>query len=64
MLTINIIHIPGFHTLSINLINSTKCNVESNHHSKYPGQNAKIGWTYMITILNLNDIWKSTWVLN
>ena len=27
--------------LSINWTNSTKCIVESNHHSKYPGQNTE-----------------------
>ena len=33
--------------LSIYWINNTKCNVESNHHSKYPGQNTDILYVCM-----------------
>ena len=40
--TSQIIHISGKIELNINVINSTKCNVESNHCSKYPGQNTDI----------------------
>ena len=50
--TSQIIHIQATETvLSINWINSTKCNVNSNHHSKYPGQNTDhhLGINYVAT---------------
>ena len=42
-------------------INSTKCNVESNHHSKYPGQN--ITWSIYIVYraYRLNYTYYWTW---
>ena len=49
-----IIHVQDTEAeLSINWINNTKFNVESNHHFKYPGQNTNYG------IEKIQDIWFS-----